>query len=110
MKVDERAAIAMGQRDSGEGRRGDRRGHARHDLEGNSRRRQRLGLLAAAAEDERVAALEAHDAMARASVFDEDAIDFRLIGAALLAAFLAGEDTLGEAGARRRTSGLTSAS
>ena len=95
----ERAAIAMGQRNSREGRRGYRGGHARHDFERDSCRSERLGLLAAATEDERVATFEAHDAAARAGVFEEDAIDFGLIGAAFFAAFFTGENTLG--GGRR---------
>src|SRR5580698_3833284 len=95
---DERTAIAMGQRNSREGRRGYCGGHAGHHFERDSCRGERLGLLAPAPEDEWVATLEAHDAAARAGVFDEDAIDFGLIGAAFLAAFFTSENTLGGGG------------
>jgi hypothetical protein len=47
----------VGDRDPGVGGRRDAGGDARDDLELDSRRRQRFGLLAAAAEHERVAAL-----------------------------------------------------
>ena len=50
----------------GVGGRGDARGDAGHDLERDARRAQRLRLLAAAAEHERVAALQPHDAARRA--------------------------------------------
>ena len=50
----------------GVGGRRDRRGDAGHDLERDAGGRERLRLLAAAAEDERVAALEAHDEATRA--------------------------------------------
>ena len=56
---------AMGHRDAGERGGGDRRAHARHDLERNPGGRERQPLFAAAAEDERVPALEAHDLLAR---------------------------------------------
>ena len=57
----------MGERDAGVGRRGDGGGHAGHDDERHAGGDQRLGLLAAAAEDERIAALEPHhDLAARA--------------------------------------------
>ena len=52
---------AMRDRNAGEGRRRDRRAHARHDLERDPGRRERQRFFAAAAEDERVAALEPHD-------------------------------------------------
>ena len=65
------AIAALGDRDPGVGRRGDARGHAGHDLERRRRARaQRLRLLAAAAEDERVAALEAHDGAPGRRVLD----------------------------------------
>ena len=56
------------ERDAGVGGRGDGGGDAGHDDEGHARVDQRLGLLAAAAEDERIAALEAHDDLARAGL------------------------------------------
>ncbi len=67
-KRHERTAIAMGQRNSREGRRGYCGGHAGHHFERDSCRGERLGLLAPAPEDEWVATLEAHDAAARAGV------------------------------------------
>ena len=62
---DRRGLVAVRDRDAGVGGRGDARGHARHDLEAHARLGQRLGLLAAAAEHERVAALQAHHRAAR---------------------------------------------
>ena len=59
-----------------------RRGHdgrnARHDFERNFFRRERLGFLAAAAENERVAALEPHDGFAFSGPGDDERGDFRL--------------------------------
>ena len=57
---------ALGDRDAGIGGHRERRRHARHDLERHAGGAQRERLLAAAAEDERVAALEPHDAFAAA--------------------------------------------
>ena len=57
---DERAVLAMGERNSRERRNRNRRGDARHHLELDARRGERFGLFAAAPEDERVAALEPH--------------------------------------------------
>ena len=54
----------MGHRDTGERGRGDRRADARHDLERNPGGRERQPFFAAAAEDERVTALESHDFLA----------------------------------------------
>ena len=59
-----RRALAVRERDARARRRPQRRGDARDDLERHPRRRELLGLLAAAPEDERIAALEAHDARA----------------------------------------------
>ena len=56
----------MGDRDAGVGGGGDAGGDPGHDLELDPGLAQRLALLAAAAEDERVAALEPDDALARA--------------------------------------------
>ena len=50
----------MRQRDAGLGRTGQRRGDAGHDLEGYPCGGERLRLFAAAAEDERVPAFQAH--------------------------------------------------
>ena len=56
--------VAMGQRDLQAGRRGDAGGDAGHDLDGNAFGAQRIELLAATAEDERVAAFEANHGLA----------------------------------------------
>ena len=53
-------------------------GHARHDLERHARGAQRLGLLAAAAEHERVAALEPHDPLAGLPELDQQRVDVLL--------------------------------
>ena len=63
----------MGDRDPGVGRGGDSGGYARHDLELDPRRAQRLALLAAAAEDEGVAALEPDDPLAGSCGLDQSA-------------------------------------
>ena len=68
-----------------------RRAHARHDLERNARLRESLGLLAAAAEHERIAALEPHDTPPPARVLDEQVVDLAL-RQRVIAARLAGED------------------
>ena len=62
---DRRGVVAVGDRDAGVGGRGDAGGDAGHDLELDPGRAQRFALLAAAAEDERVAALQPHHAAAR---------------------------------------------
>ena len=49
-------------------------GHAGNDLEGHARRGQRLGLLAAAPEHERVAALQPHHPLARPGQLDEQPV------------------------------------
>ena len=54
----------VGHGDAGIGRHRHRRGHAGDDLKGDARLGQFLGLFAAAAEDEGVAALEAHHGQA----------------------------------------------
>ena len=54
--------VAVGERNAGVGRGADRRRHARAHLEGDAMLGQRLDLLAAAAEQERIAALEAQHA------------------------------------------------
>ena len=57
----------------------DRRRDARHDLERDARRPQRLRLLSPAPEDERIAALQAHDALALARLIDEQPVDRLLV-------------------------------
>ena len=68
----------MGDRDPGVGGRGDAGGDPGHDLELDPGLAQRLALLAAAAEDERVAALEPDDALARAGGLDQALVDLLL--------------------------------
>ena len=68
----------MGDRDPGGCRGGDRRTDARHDLERDACVSERLGFLAATAEDERIAALESHDQLALAAEFDEQCRDHLL--------------------------------
>ena len=77
MAGDERDAagqLALGDGDAGVGGRGDAGGDAGDDLERDAGLAQQLRLLAAAAEHERVAALEAHDAPARAGVLEQERV------------------------------------
>jgi hypothetical protein len=55
------------------------RGDARHHFEPHSRRPQRVRLLAAAREDERVAAFEAHDLLAGLAALDQQRVDVGLV-------------------------------
>ena len=68
----------VGDGDAGVGARRDARGHARHDLEGDPRLGQPLGLLAAASEHERVAALQPHHPLAGLRAFDHQLLGLRL--------------------------------
>src|SRR5690606_22095273 len=63
--------VAVGERDAGVGRRGDAARDAGADLERHAGRLERLGLLAAADEDERVPALPPADALARLAQRDQ---------------------------------------
>ena len=78
-------------------------GNARHDLERHARVGQLLRFLAAAAEEIGVAADEPHDGLARARPGDQQLVQLRL-------AALPPPMSSADFGARRRTSGLTSAS
>ena len=69
---------AVGHRDAGVRGRGDRARDAGHDLERHARRDERLGFFAAAAEHERVAALQPHDGRAGAPALDEQPVDVGL--------------------------------
>ena len=62
--------VAMGERNAGTRRTAQRRGDAGHDLDGDAGCGQRLDLLAAAAEHERIAALQPHHALAGAGQRD----------------------------------------
>ena len=72
-----RGEAAMRQRDPGRCGHGRERRHAGNDLGGDSRRRERLDLLAAAAEEERIAALQAHDRLEAPAERDEQLVDAR---------------------------------
>jgi hypothetical protein len=85
--------IAMGQwnariRGAGEGG-----GDARHDFEGDVVIAQEFQLLAAAAEHERIAALEPDHAPAGAGVFEHQRVD-ALLGGVMTAGFLGHFDEL----------------
>ena len=70
-----RRDAAMGHRDARERRGGDRRADAGDHLERDPRRAQREPFLAAAAEDERVAALETDDALSAPRGADHQRMD-----------------------------------
>jgi hypothetical protein len=86
-----RRDAAVRERNACIGRRGDRRADARNDFEGHARGGERFGLLAAASEDERVAALETHHAAPPPRVPDEQRVDL-LLRQRVVAAGLARED------------------
>jgi hypothetical protein len=67
--------IAMRERNAGVGCGAQRCGDSGDDLERDSVGRQRVDLLAAAAEDERIAAFQAQHALARERALDEERID-----------------------------------
>src|SRR3954447_25259700 len=75
---DRRGVLAVSNGDPRVGGHGDSGGDAGHDLEGDARRCQGLGLLAAAAEDERVATLQAHHAAPSARTIQDQAFDLTL--------------------------------
>ena len=77
-----------------EQRRGNRAGDAGNDLARNAGRGERQRLFPAASEDERVAALETHDAMAAARLADHQPVD-RILANRRTAGALADEKTPG---------------
>ena len=81
----------MGDRDPGVGRSGERRADTGHDLERDPGAREGLGLFAAAAEDERIAALEPHDPTPAPRVQDQERVDL-LLRQRVMPRGLAGED------------------
>ena len=89
----------MGERNAGVGRDAAGGGDAGHDLEGNAGGGQRLDFLAAAAEDERVAALQPHHALALARQPHQQLVDL-VLAERMVAALLAGVDALGLAAAQ----------
>ena len=78
-----------------------------HDLERHARLREHLALLAAAAEDERVAALEPHDPPAGLGQLDELLVQL-ILRDRVEARLLPDVDPLGRAGASSSSSGLAS--
>ena len=82
--------VAMGQRNAGVSRAGERCGDAGHDFVGDAVGAQEFEFLAAATEHERIAALEPHHALACARVLQHQRMDAVLAGvmrAGLLADF-----------------------
>jgi hypothetical protein len=80
--------VAVRHGNAGVGRGGQGSGDAGDNLERHARGCERFALLPAPAEDEGVAALEAHDALARAPVLDQQRVDAVLrhgVGGGLLA-------------------------
>ena len=73
-----RREVAMGHRDAGAGRRGDRTAHAGNHLVGDARALERLRLLAAATEHERIAALQPDDPSSAFCLADQHRLDFVL--------------------------------
>src|SRR5262249_36781542 len=68
-------AIAMRERDAGIGSTTERGSDAGHDLARDTVVRERFDLLAAPAEDERIAAFEPHDALSLPRLVREQPID-----------------------------------
>ena len=79
---------------SGVGRHADAGGHARHDLERDSRRAERQRLLGPAAEHEWVSALEPHHLTPGSRMLDQELVDF-LLRERAVADRLAGADPQG---------------
>ncbi len=80
---------AVGDRDAGQRRHRRRAGHSRDDLAGHPGGRAGQRLLAAATEDERVAALEAHHPQAASGAFHDHLVDL-LLGEVVAVRRLAG--------------------
>ncbi len=91
---DRGGVVAVGDRDAGVGGGGDAGGDAGDDLELDPGDAQRLALLAAAAEDEGVAALEPDDALAGSRRLDQPGADL-LLGDRGHSRLLADVDQLG---------------
>jgi hypothetical protein len=86
-----RRDATLGQRDPRVRRRSDGGADARHDFERHASGRQRVRLLAAPAEHERIAALEAHDTPPVPRVLDQQRVDL-LLWQRVMAARLPGKD------------------
>ena len=87
-------AIAVGHRNPGVGRRGHARRYAGHDRERDPGRAQRLGLLTAATEHERVTAFQADHLAPGGAVLEQQSLDLGLPDRGT-PALLAGVDQLG---------------
>ena len=82
--VKARVLAALGQRQADRGGTAQRRGDAGHDIDRDACSLERRLLLAAAAEDIGIAALEAHDMPAGLGFSDQDRVDFALLGRGLV--------------------------
>ena len=91
----------MGQWHAGVGGAGQRGGDARHHLVGNAVRTQVFQLFAAAAEHERVAALEPHHSAPAAGMLEHQPMDLPLRGV-VVSGLLADFDALGVAPRQRQ--------
>ena len=91
---DGRGVVPVGKRDPRIGGNGDGGRHAGNDLERDARLPEDLRLLAAAAEDEGVAALEAGHDVPPPGLLDEAPVDL-LLGEGVVAPLLAGVDPTG---------------
>ena len=89
---DTRRKIAVSERDAGVGGHGISRGYPWDHFEGDARGGQHLRLFAAPAEDEGVAAFEAHHALAFARLGQQQRIQLRLRDAAGTVVFAAVDD------------------
>ena len=98
---DDGCVLAMRERYAGIRGDSERRGYARHDFEGDTGLGQSFHLFSAAAEDERIAALQANHGLAL-SRFGEHQVDDFGLRERVIAAFLADVDALGCSTARSR--------
>ena len=94
-------AVAMSEGDHRRGGASCSGGDAGHDLEGHASLDQRLDLLAAATEDQRIAAFEPHHPLAQLGASHEKRVDLRLAHEVAVA-LLAGIDALGPRSRQRQ--------
>ena len=103
-------AVAVGERDLRRGGGAERRGDAGDDLDRHARGAAGLGFLAAAAEHERIAALEAHDVAPGERLAHQQRVD-RVLRQRVARAALGDRDQLRHrGGASASTAGSTSPS
>ena len=105
MSVRSRSPFWFGEGDARIGPGGDGRRHARHHAEGAPGGREGVGLLAPAAEDQRVAALQPDDELALAALGHEQLVDLRL-GHGVGVGSFADVDQLGVGAAARQQGGV----